>query len=135
MRKLSAIAFLGLILFASCENKETMSTNPFFSEYQTPFKVPPFHLIDTTHYVPAFKNGINEHEAEIDAIVNNAEAPTFENTILALDKSGEQLGKVSAVFFSLNSAETNPAMQKISREITPMMTKHRDNICFNEVLF
>ncbi len=135
MRKLYAIALFGAILFTSCENKETMSTNPFLSEYQTPFKVPPFDLIDTTHYVPAFKKGIEEHEAEINAIVNNEETPTFENTILALDKSGELLGKVSAVFFSLNSAETNPAMQKISREITPMMTKHRDNISLNEVLF
>ncbi len=135
MKKLYVVALLSAILFTSCEKKEEMSTNPFFSEYQTPFKVPPFHLIDTTHYIPAFEKGIADHQAEIDAIVKNTETPTFENTILALDKSGDLLGKVSSVFFSLNSAETNPAMQKISRTITPMMTKHRDNINLNEALF
>ena len=126
---------LSIILFIACENKEEMSANPFFSEYQTPFKVPPFDQIDTTHYIPAFEKGIAEHQDEIDAIVNNTSEPTFDNTILAMDKSGELLGKVSSVFFSLNSAETNPNMQKVSRTITPMMTKHRDNISLNEGLF
>jgi len=135
MKRTYAIAMLSLLLFMACENKEEMSTNPFFSEYQTPFKVPPFHQIDTTHYIPAFEKGMAEHQAEIDAIVNNSADATFENTIVAIDKSGELLGKVSAVFFGLNSAETNPAMQKISRTITPMLTKHRDNISLNEALF
>jgi peptidyl-dipeptidase Dcp len=135
MKKIYGFLILNLMLSIACENKQEMSTNPFFSEYQTPFKVPPFEQIDTTHYIPAFEKGIAEQQAEIDVIVNNAAAPTFENTILAMDKSGELLEKVSVVFFSLNSAETNPAMQKISRTVTPMMTKHRDNISLNEALF
>ena len=107
MRKIYGFAILSVGLFMACE-------------YKTPFKVPPFEQIDTTHYIPAFEKGIAEQQAEIDAIINNANEPTFENTVLALDKSGDLLGKVSAVFFSLNSAETNPAMQKISRKITPL---------------
>ena len=130
----SIILFLSIV-FAGCNQEDMKSTNPFFSEYQTPFKVPPFEQIDTTHFVTAFEKGIAENEMEIDAIVNNSESPTFENTILTLDKSGELLGKVSSVFFSLNSANTNKGMQAISREISPKMTKHRDNISLNDELF
>jgi len=130
----SIILFLSIV-FAGCNQEDMKSTNPFFSEYQTPFKVPPFEQIDTTHFVTAFEKGIAENEMEIDAIVNNSESPTFENTILTLDKSGELLGKVSSVFFSLNSANTNKSMQAISREISPKMTKHRDNISLNDELF
>lgn len=135
MRKVYFITVFGMFLLISCDNKETMRDNPFFVKYQTPFQVPPFDQIDTTDYIPAFEQGVAEHQAEVDAIVKNSDEPTFENTILALDKSGELLDKVNAVFFSLNSAETNPAMQKISRVVTPMMTKHRDNISLNKVLF
>jgi len=135
MKNLYVYALMSLVLFTSCEMKDNMSSNPFFSEYRTPFQVPPFNEIDTTHYIPAFEKGITEHQAEIDAIVNNSEDPDFENTILALDRSGKLLNKVSSVFFSLNSAETNPNMQAISREISPRLTRHRDDISLNDQLF
>ncbi len=134
MRKLFMFAImfgLGATGFAQ-SNQET---NPFLSEYTTPFKVPPFHLIKLEHYIPAFEKGIEEQKKEVDAIINNPKAPTFENTILALDKSGRLLTKVSAVFYSLNGAETSPEMQKIAREIAPKVTAHRDNISLNEKLF
>lgn len=130
----SVILFLSIIM-AGCDQEAMKSTNPFFSEYQTPFKVPPFEQIDTTHFISAFERGIAENEAEIEAITSNQEEPSFENTILVLDKSGELLSKVSSVFFSLNSANTNKSMQVISREISPKMTKHRDNIALNNELF
>lgn len=135
MNKLYPVIIFCLFVYMSCENKEDMPVNPFFSEYATPFQVPPFHLIDSTHYIPAFEKGIDEQQAEIDEIVRNQAVPDFENTILPLDKAGELIEKVSAVFFSLNSAETNPSMQEISRIVTPMITQHRDNISLNEVLF
>ncbi len=109
--------------------------NPFFSEYKTPFGVPPFDLIDTSHYLPAFEEGIRQQQAEIDAICNTQAAPDFTNTIAALDASGKLLSKVGAVFYSLNSAATNPAMQAIARKVAPLTTNHRDNLMLNEVLF
>lgn len=111
------------------------SDNPFFKEYNTPFKVPPFNLIDTSHYIPAIVEGIKQQQAEIDAIVNNPQAPTFENTIVALDESGALLEKVGSVFGSLNGANTSPALQAIARKISPVTTKHQDNISLNEKLF
>jgi len=109
--------------------------NPFFKEYNTPFKVPPFNLIDTSHYIPAFEKGIKDQQAEIDVIVNNPKAPTFKNTILPYDQSGQLLEKVGSVFYSLNGANTSPALQAIARKISPITTKHRDNISLNEKLF
>ena len=123
-----------MLLLAACGTQEKNS-NPFFSEYNTPFQIPPFEQIDTTHYLPAFEQGIKDQEAEIDAIVNNTAEPTFENTIMALQNSGELLRKVSIVFYGVNSAETNPTMQRIAREVSPMTTKHSDNISLNEKLF
>ena len=109
--------------------------NPFFSEYKTPFKVPPFNEIKLEHYVPAFEKGIEEQQNEIDAIISNSEQPNFSNTILALDKSGRLLSKVSSVFYSLNGAETSPEMQAIARQVAPKVTAHRDNINLNDKLF
>jgi peptidyl-dipeptidase Dcp len=123
---------LSALFVSGCQNK---TENPFFSEYKTPFGVPPFDEIKLEHYVPAFEKGIEEHQKEIDVIVNNEAEPTFENTILALDKSGRLLTKVSRVFYSLNSAETSPEMQALAREIAPKVTAHYDNISLNEKLF
>ncbi len=109
--------------------------NSFFVEWNTPFGVPPFDQINVEHYLPAVKEGIKQHEAEIDAIVSNEDEPTFENTILAFDKSGELLDKVSGVFGPLSSAETNAEMQAVAREIRPLQTQHRDNIMMNPGLF
>jgi len=95
----------------------------------------PFNLIDTSHYIPAFIKGIADQQTEIDAIVNNPSAATFKNTILPFDKSGELLNKVGSVFYSLNSANTSAAMQTIARQISPLTTRHHDNISLNEKLF
>ena len=112
-----------------------MGDNPFFTEYNTPFKVPPFDKIDTMHFMPAYLEGIKQRNAEIEEIVNNPENPGFENTILAFDKSGRMLDKVSTVFGNLNGANTNKQIQMLNRQISPMMSKHRDDIMLNEKLF
>ncbi len=110
-------------------------TNPFFSEFSTPFQTPPFSLIKNEHFMPAFIEGLKEQRAEIDAIASDPRPPTFENTIAALDQSGELLGKVSSTFFALRSANTSDDIQKIAQEVTPLLTKHRDDINLNETLF
>ncbi len=135
MKKLPIIIMMSILVMFGCKQKEQKSSNPFFSEFNTPFNVPAFDKIDTSHYVPAFVKGIADQQAEIDAIVNNNDAPTFDNTIYALDKSGVLLRTVSRVFFSLNSANTNTAMQAVAQKVTPLLTKHADNISLNEKLF
>jgi peptidyl-dipeptidase Dcp len=109
--------------------------NPFFEKWNTPFGVPPFEQIKTEHYMPAMMEGIKQHQAEIDAIVNNPEPPTFKNTILMFDQSGELLEKVSLVFYGLNGANTNKEMQEIARKLSPVTTKHSDDINLNPGLF
>ncbi|MBN1142955.1 MAG: M3 family metallopeptidase [Bacteroidales bacterium] len=127
-------AALLFLAFTNCK-KEKMAENPFLTPYNTPFEVPPFDKIDTTHYMPAFLEGMKQDSLEIDKIVSNPEEPTFENTILALDRSGELLTRVAKVFYNLNSANTNEQMQVIARDINPLMSKHRDDIALNAKLF
>lgn len=125
-------------MISGCKDKNAQSTdmsNPFFSEFKTPFGFPDFSRIDTTHYLPAFEKGMADQQAEIDAITNNPEPASFENTIEAYDRSGRLLKNVSSVFYSLNSAETNPALQEIARKVAPLTTAHHDNIMLNEALF
>ena len=109
--------------------------NPFFTEYNTPFQVPPFDQIKLEHFLPAIDEGIRQQEAEIQAIVDNSDAPTFENTVLAFDNSGNMLSKVNTVFGPLNSAVTSPEMQALAREMSPKLTRHRDNVSMNPILF
>ena len=135
MKKLVLLISISILLMNTGMSQENTSPNPFFSEYTTPFGVPPFNLIQTNHYLPAVIKGIAEQQAEIDAIVNNPAAPTFENTILAYDHSGKLLDKVNAVFGSLNGANTNAAMQAVARQMAPLTTTHRDNISLNDKLF
>ena len=111
------------------------ASNPFFTKYNTPHEVPPFHLIKNEHFKPAILEGIKQQQAEIDAIVKNPKAPTFENTILAMEKSGELLSKATTVFYNLNSANTNEEIQAIARELAPEMSAHSDNISLNDALF
>jgi len=110
-------------------------SNPFFNEYKTPFQVPPFNEIKLEHYMPAVEAGIAEQQAEIKAITDNKEEPTFSNTILAFDLSGDLLTKVSNVFFNLNQANTDDKMQALARDITPKLSAHHDNIMLNKELF
>jgi len=119
----------------SCQNKTEIEQNPFFKEYTTDFKAPPFDLIKEYHYLPAFKEGVKEQQKEIELIVNNSEAPNFSNTIVAFDKSGELLTKVGSVFYNIKETDNNDELQVIAREVAPLMTKHRDNISMNMELF
>ena len=109
--------------------------NPFREEWTTPYGLPPFASITEAHYLPAVKQGILEQRAEIAAIVSNPEPATFENTILALEKSGESLNKVMNVFGNITSTDTNDELSTLEEEIYPMLTRERDAITFNPVLF
>ena len=109
--------------------------NPLLETYKTPHQTIPFDLIKTEHYQPAFEEAMKQHTIEIDAIVNNPQAPTFENTIVALDRSGSLLIKVSSPFFNLLSSETNDVMQDIAEKISPVMTEHNNSIHLNDKLF
>ena len=133
MKKIIMAACAATMLMG-CANQE-VETNPFLSEYDTPFGVPPFEQIKPEHYKPAFEQGMKEQIAEIEAIVNNPEAPTFENTIVALDQSGQLLNKVSYVFFGQTNANTNDSLQALSREMSPLLSKHGDDITMNAGLF
>jgi len=109
--------------------------NPFFEQYTTPFGTIPFSQINIDNYVPAVLQGIEDAKAEVNAIVNNAAPPTFENVIEAIEKSGELLGKVTSAFFNLNSAETSDEMQAIAQEISPLLTAHGNEVAMNAALF
>lgn len=129
---------MAVIMLSACENKapeKDMTKNPFFVEWDTPFGVPPFDKITEADYMPAFERAIEIQNEEIAAIVNNTEAPTFENTIIALDKSGEDLRRVSGVFFNLTEANTNEKLTAITGEIAPKLANHGDNIMLNAELF
>lgn len=108
-----------------------MMNNPLLQE----FKTAPFEQIKNEHYQPAFEQAIKEARAEIDSITNNSEVPTFENTIVALEFSGQKLGRISSIFFNLNSAETNDEMQKIAQEVSPILTEFSNDVSLNKVLF
>lgn len=137
MRKTLVIAGMALSLMACSGNKEKSAdaVNPFFTEYATPFGVPPFDEIKLEHYKPAFLKGMEEQAKEIDVIVNARSMPDFENTIVALDQSGQLLRRVSAVFYGLNSANTSDEMQALSKELSPLLSKHSDDISLNPRLF
>ena len=118
-----------------CGSAMAKGGNPFLGKYTTPFGIPPFEQIKVEHYKPAFVKGMEEHKKEIDAIVNNKKTATFENTIAALDRSGELLNNVASVFYGQNSACTSDEMQAVSREISPLLSQHSDDITMNAALF
>ena len=118
-----------------CGSAMAKGGNPFLGKYTTPFGIPPFEQIKVEHYKPAFVKGMEEHKKEIDAIVNNKKTATFENTIAALDRCGELLNKVASVFYGQNSACTSDEMQAVSREISPLLSQHSDDITMNAALF
>ena len=140
MKKIFLTAGLAAMLSAcggggAQKSAEVVGENPFLTEYTTPFGVPPFDKIKLEHYKPAFIQGMEEQAKEIDAIINQRSTPDFENTIAALDQSGKLLRKVSAVFYGLNSANTSDEMQALSRELSPLLSKHSDDISLNPRLF
>ncbi|WP_418458717.1 M3 family metallopeptidase [Bacteroides sp.] len=110
-------------------------TNPFLTEFQTEHGVPPFDKIRLEHYEPAFLKGIEEQNANIDAIVDNSEAPTFENVIVALDNSSPTLDRVSAIFYNMTEAETTDDLKELSIKLAPTLSEHSDNISLNQDLF
>ncbi len=113
----------------------TEVSNPFFTPYQTDFEIPPFSQIKDEHYMPAFVKGMEEHLAEIDAIVKNPEPATFANTVEELERTGKLLVKVQRVFFNLAGSNTNPKLQELQRELSPLLSAHYDKISLNEDLF
>ena len=132
-------AGLAVVLGACNSSKKSdvadAAPNPFFTEYTTPFGVPPFDKIEVAHYKPAFEKGMEEQKKEIDAIVNNPEEPTFENTIVALDRSGELLTKVMYAFSGQSSVNTTDEIQALEQELYPVLSAHSDDISLNPALF
>ena len=131
MKRLFAIA-LAIFAMTACTNNRT---NPFFAEWDTPFGIPPFDRIEDADYLPALQEGIRQHNAEIQAIIDNADAPSFDNVIAAFDQSGELLYKVSGVLFNLAETDNSPALEKIVEEATTQVAVHENEITFNQDLF
>lgn len=129
--KKSFLLFICMAALATVVAQE----NPFFKPFATPHGTAPFDKIKTEHYEPAFDRAITEHQAQIDAIATNPEAPTFTNTIEAMEYAGEMLTRVASVFFNLNSAESNDEMMAISQRLSPKLSQHSNNINLNEALF
>ena len=132
-------AGLAVVLGACSSSKKSdvaeTTPNPFFTEFATPFGVPPFDKIEVAHYKPAFLKGMEEHKKEIDAIVNNTEEPTFANTIVALDQAGELLNKVLYAFSGQSSVNTTDEIQELEQELYPLFSAHSDDISLNPALF
>jgi peptidyl-dipeptidase Dcp len=138
VKKLMFAILVSGLLFGACGNKadnKAAGDNPLLSKFETPFQVPPFNKIKAEHYMPAFKKAMEEHKNEIDAIINNKDAANFENTIAALDKAGMTLRTVSAIFSNVKGTDTNDEMQKIATEVSPLKSKHYDDISLNPDLF
>ena len=134
----------GILILGTCvvllgayavPSPEQQSTNPLYGAFDTPFQVPPFDLIREQHFLPAYKEGIEREGEEVDAIATNRTAPTFSNTIEALEYSGAFLTRVDNIFGNLTSAQTNDELQKIAREVTPLLSKHSDDILLDPRLF
>ncbi len=125
--------YLSLVLLLTI-GLEIMA-NPLLEPFKTPFGVPPFDKIKNEHFLPAFKEAMAQHNKEIDAIINNSQAPNFANTIEALENGGALLNDVSTIFFNLNSVNTSSELQAIAREAAPILSSHSDEIIMNEKLF
>jgi peptidyl-dipeptidase Dcp len=130
------ISGLFSLIITGCKKQpEVDKSNPFFTEYNTPFDVPPFEKIMAKHYMPAFEKGMADGRIEIEKLAIDKRKPTFENTIEAYDKTSQLLTNVSLVFFSQSSANTNDSLQKIEVDISPMLSGYRDEILLNAELF
>jgi peptidyl-dipeptidase Dcp len=133
-RNVALLAICVVVAVAGCGSRAPVE-NPFFTEWTTPFGVPPWGEIHEEHYLPAFERAIAEQSAEVEAVAQNPEAPTFGNTLEALDATGELMNKVSGVFNTLTGAETNDEIQAIAKEVAPMRSALRDDILMNPQLF
>ena len=126
------IAFILTVIMAavSCSN-----VNPFLGEWETPYGIPDFNSIKEKHYLPAIEYGILQQQSEIDAIIADSEAPTFENVVEAYERSGEVLGRVTAVLFNVSESDATESLQKIVEEALPLISAHSDNIFMNPYFF
>ncbi len=123
-------------LFISCKNNKSMNQkNPLLSDFITPYQTAPFNDIKPEHYMPAFLTAMEKGRSEIAAIIANSSEPTFSNTIETLENSGKLLGRISSIFFNINSAETNEDIQSIAREVSPFLSEYANDIWLNEALF
>ncbi len=134
MKKTVLIMLSAAFLVVGC-GKSDLADNPFLKEWDTPFGTIPFDEIKVEHYMPAFEEGMRVHNKEIDAIIKNKEVANFENTIAAIDFSGELLAKVGGVFFNMTAANTNEEIQALEEKIGPILAKHGDEITMNGKLF
>lgn len=141
MRSLSLLLIIALagMTLSACDKTQSMSDNtsenPLFSESTLPLNTPNFDAIKPEHYRPAFEEGMKRELQEIESIASNPEVPTFENTIVAMEKSGALLRRTSQVFYNLTSANTNDKLQEIQSEMAPKLAAHQDNILLNAELF
>jgi len=117
------------------KGNNTATDNPLLVESTLPYKTPPFDRIKNEHFTPAFTEALAEHLTEVEAIADSSEQPTFENTLVALERSGQKLERVDAVFGNLAGAHTNPEIQKVEAEMAPKLSAHRDAIRLNGTLF
>lgn len=133
MKKLVIIAIVTGAMLSSCSTKD--SVNPLLTEWDTQFGIPPFEDIKLEHYMPAYLEGMKQHKAQIQEIINNPQEPNFENTIVAYDNSGDILRKVAPVFSSLNSVNSSPEVLALAKELSPLTSKHYNEISLNDSLF
>lgn len=123
------------MIAAACLSACTNRENPFLTDWNTPYGIPPFQEIQTDNYIPAIQAGIEQQKKEIEDIVSNQEAPTFDNTVLPLELSGEILRKVSGVLYNVSETDRTPALDSVMELAIPMMTEHSDNLSFNKGLY
>lgn len=136
MKRITALLTLILTMtLVSCKSDKHAGKNPFFAEWNTPYGVPPFDRIAPGHFLPALERGMSLHDAEIDAITSDNDAPTFENVILAYDRSGRMLAQTELIFGMLCAAENTPEMQALQERVMPLLAAHADKILLNEKLF
>ncbi|HOP02926.1 MAG TPA: M3 family metallopeptidase [Tenuifilaceae bacterium] len=133
--RLFPMAIFVAFSLVSCSNGEKKGGNPLLSDFNTPHQTPPFEEIKREHYVPAIDSAITNARSEMDAIINNPDSPTFENTIEAMDRAGSKLTTISTILFNLNYAETDSTLQKIVREVAPKLTDYSNDIRLNPILF
>ncbi|MBQ5710759.1 MAG: M3 family peptidase, partial [Alistipes sp.] len=135
MKKVTILMSALTMVLAGCAQTDSLESNPLLQEWNTPYQTPPFSQIETKHYEPAIDYAIEQQRAEIDAIINNPEEPTFENTIVAMEQAGSLLSRVTGIFFVLNNSDTSEEMQAIANNITPKLTELGNDISLNPELF
>src|SRR4029077_11857678 len=129
------IAAISVTAEQSPVQNSNVENNPLLTESSLPYHVPPFDKIKDEHFTPAIEAGMREQLKEVEVVANNSEKPTFENTIVALERTGRLLDRAERIFSNLNACNTNPTLQKIETEMAPKLSAHRDAIYLNSKLF